>query len=223
MLEEKHGVACTNATVSAWCRQHRRLVGVIERQEFLDALDAYVAMIDSMGPATDGPIQAAVPPPVSISQEPSLAIDEEVVLPIASGSAPIVFDDSLVGDAIPVADSIGSIFNNAVGAIADEPIAVGGSSVPAAIPVAQSLGSMLDTGADATVEGPITNRFKQARPFYGPDINPDNAFNASGSIDKGGAAEYAASMKSAASTIKKRASPKRRENPIDSTPMGPLP
>ena len=84
-----------------------------------------------------------------------------------------------------------------------------GLSVAAAIPVAESIGATLDSAAGAITDEHIINRLKRPRPFYGPNIDPGTAFNASGSIDKGGVAEDAVSMKSVATTIKKRASPMR--------------
>ena len=126
-------------------------------------------------------------------------------------------------------------------AIGDVPIAAHGPSADGAITVAQSM--VVTTGTSSVpleasissentiTDEPTTTRFKRPRPFYGPNIEPDTAFTASGTIQRGEVAEDAASMKSVASTIKKRASPKRgggdsaskRGRPINSTPMAPLP
>ena len=132
--------------------------------------------------ASMGPATDATPPPVITISD--AAINAEPTLAI---------DEEVVPPS-----SIGSA-----------PMAVDGSSVAAAIPVAESIGATLDNEVGAITDGPIINRFKRARSFYGPNIDPGTAFNASGSIDKGAVADDAASMKSAASNIKKRASPKR--------------
>ena len=84
-----------------------------------------------------------------------------------------------------------------------------GVSVAAVIPVAEFIGAALDSAVGAITDEHIINRLKRPRPFYGPNIDPGTAFNASGSINKSGVAEDAVSMKSIATSSKKRASSMR--------------
>ena len=120
-----------------------RSVPTAERQALLDACDAYDAIIDSMGPATDGPIKAAVPGPVAIVDDAAISndifitIDEVVVPAVAIGSVPNAVDESTVGDAMPVVEFMADILDNASCVIGNVLITVKNSSVAGVIPFDQ--------------------------------------------------------------------------------------
>ena len=134
--------------MAMWREKNRRQEAAMERQALLDACDAYDARIDSMGPATDGPIKAAVPGSVAIvddaaiSNDTSIATDEVVVPAVAIGSVPNAVDESTVGDAMPIVESMADTLDNASCAIGSVPITVENSSVAADIPFDQPPGSI---------------------------------------------------------------------------------
>ena len=100
MLEEKHGVSAKNGTMKWWRGRNKRLLASMARQSLLDACDAYDALIASMGPSSEPPIEV------------DTIEDTDMTIPAPSELA------------VGVMDNDGAMANSAHGAIVGGAIAI---------------------------------------------------------------------------------------------------
>ena len=190
MLEAEHGVSAAVSTMRYWrgresINQH---IASMARLQLSDALDTYDAMIDSMGPAVitidgddvattgDGPITEVAKEGNSIPDSP-IASGEA----ITDGAIESVGDirDGAITSGVPTdraagamdhsLDAIGGMTDSANGSIAGGALAPG-----AAIDATISIEPPLAASTDSIKRSP-----KRARSFYGPNIDPGEAFTSS--------------------------------------------
>ena len=174
MLGEAHGVSSTNFSMASWRRKNKRL----ERAAVNAACDAYDAIIDV---ATNG--------------EPPIAIDGEVAvvsigIAVDNGVGAIADGHIAVGGGAPIVADDGIAGSNSVAVSIEDNLATGISATitieditNTAIPIEPAIDAA-DAGiaSGSIPAGPAINRFSRARPFYGPNVDPESAFK-SGSID----------------------------------------
>ena len=199
MLEQKHGVTATNLSMVHWRRRTKRLIAAMARQELVAACDTFDAMIESMCPAAIT-IEETIEATTGDVLTTEVAMDANSLQDntIASGGAITVcatgadgtITDGDITDGTPIEPSSGICPPVSIGAIelpADS--VVGDKDALAAVAITG--GSIGDTdaivGATLSIESPLAaddgsmkHPTRRARPFYGPDIDPDQAFILSG-------------------------------------------
>jgi hypothetical protein len=239
MLEQKHGVTATNSSMAQWRRRTKRLIAAMARQELVAACDTFDAMNETMGPAAitiEETIDATTGD--GFTTEVAMEANSLQDSTIASGGAITVcatgadgtITDGAITDGAPIEPSIGICPTASIGAIDPPADSVVGDKDDLA-GVAITGGSIGDTdaivGATLSIESPLAaddgsmNRpTRRARPFYGPDIDPDQAFILSGDGAAAmGSGTVGAPTKAGATMAKQKA----KKRTIDSTSMAPLP
>ena len=194
MLEAEHGVSAAVSTVRYWrgresIKQH---IASMARLHLSDALDTYDAMIDSMGPAVitiDETIELSVGanesdavattgdgPITEVAIDANRIQDSPRVGAIAADGA---ITDGAITDGVPIDLAAGAMENSlvAIGAMTDS---ANGSTAGGAFVAGGAIDATISIEPPlAAATGSIKRSPKRARSFYGPNIDPGEAFTSS--------------------------------------------
>ena len=193
MLEAEHGVSAAVSTMRYWRGREsiKEHIASMARKQLSDALDTYDAMIDSMGPAVitiDEPIELSVGandsdvaattgdgPITEVAKEGNSIPDSFIASgeaitdgAIESGGA---IRDGAITDGVPTDLAAGAMDHSlvAIDGTTDGALAVGGA-IDTTISIEPPL---------AAATGSIKRSLKRDRSFYGPNIDPGDAFTSS--------------------------------------------